>query len=82
VAVSAYNSERAVRWLNASVRNKASTMQSSLTSSSQVNRASRDRGRGEISGPDRRRRAAELLAYLRERQIDDPILIAEEPIRE
>lgn len=89
VAASAYNSERAVRWLNASVRNKAPTMQSSLTSSSRVNRASRDRGRGEISGLGRRRRttpprraAAELLAYLRGRQIDDPILAAEEPIRE
>lgn len=55
VAASAYNSKRAVRWLNASVRNKAPTMQSSLTSSSRVNRASRGRGRGEISGPGRRR---------------------------
>lgn len=58
VAASAYNSERAVCWLDASIRNKAPTMQSSLTSSSRVNRASRDRGRGEISRPGRRRCAA------------------------
>lgn len=37
--VSAYNSERAVRWPYANVRNKAPTMRSSLTSSSWVNRA-------------------------------------------
>lgn len=46
-----YNSERAVRWPDANAWNKAATMRSSLTSSSQVNRASRGRGRGEH--PDR-----------------------------
>lgn len=93
VAASAYNSKRAVRWLNASIRNKAPTMQSSLTSSSRVNRASRGLSRGEISELGRRCRAApcratprhaatELLAYLRGWQIDDPIFAVKEPIHE